>query len=541
MPFPMRFVRLRTSCDRMAVLSLLIIVAVAGALRLPGLDERSLWFDEGYSIALATEFPVGEIVTRTGHDFHPPFYFLLLRGWSAVVGTSVPALRLLSVLFGLVAVAGMLALPGLGANTSCSERKPEAHYRVRFAGLTGAAVLAISASQIRWSQEVRMYALGATLAILSTVALGSITSAGRSRWAWCVLYVATATAFLYTHYFAVFTLLAHGLWAGGVFLTGVFERWRFRRPPANAFWPLVCVACAAALFAPWLPVLTKQRSSFQDEFWSGTDTPWSVPSALYKLFFPLNASWTPEHLPVVACMALLAIVLVMCLLCRSRDAVLTVLCAVVPVVGMAIMSSVGRSVASSRYLLFAYPFFIAAIAQAVARWVPRRFQVLIVTLLLLDGALIANRYSHSVNTQDDTSVKGAADYLRAASRPRDFVVVMHPCILSSLRSYLGRDWNVRLYAPAEQIPVYLGTAILQNDDFVKPFDFASGTSVWVVDSTGYGHPPHHRIPENWAEVDADTRAFRGVYFFERFVTVRRYRVSQQKKSDPVTRPEGRAY
>lgn len=507
--------------NRSALLSLLIISAIAAVLRLPGLDERSLWFDEGYSIALATEFPPKEIIVRTQRDFHPPLYFLLLRAWSQLAGKHVAGLRLLSVIFGILAVAGIAALPG---RASDSQQDPEAQYRLRLAGLSGAALLAIAASHIRWSQEVRMYALGVALAVWSTVALSRIAIDTPSRRAWCLVYVTTAAALAYTHYFGAFTLLAHGLWAGGVALAAAVKRWKLQRPSAAALCPLLCVACAGALFLPWLRVLLAQRRRFQNEFWSGSDTSWSLPETLFEVFFPLNAAWTPDHTLVVAFMALLAITLVLCLFVRSREAVLIVLCAAVPVVGMAVLSSIGRSATSPRYLLFAFPFFLAAIGLAVSRWVPRRVHPAVIALLLIDAAFVATRYSHSVHARHDASVKGAAEYLRTAWQRREPIVVMHPCILSSLRVYLDERAHVRLYAPADKIPAYLGTAVLRDDDFAEASDLAPGTSVWVVDCTGYGHPPHHPIPESWVAVEKDARAFRGVYFFEHFVTVRRYRV-----------------
>ncbi len=511
---------MRTAFDRRRAVLLLIILAAATALRLPDLDERSLWFDEGYSIALATEFPPGETITRTGHDFHPPFYFLLLRGWREVAGRSVFALRLLSVLLALAAVAGMTLLPGMNGDGGS-----EIVSRHHTAGLTAAALLAVSTCHIIWSQQVRMYSLGMTLAILSTAALFRTVGLYRSRWFWRGLYLLTATAFLYTHYFAVFTVFAHGLWAAGVNARELFRRGKSDRNPCSGYWPLICVVSAVVLFLPWLPVLLRQRRAFQDEFWSGWEAPWSGMTAFFKLCFPVNAEWTPAPGLVGGLFAFLAVSLVLCLLVRAKEGPLIVLCAVVPLVGLALLTMSGRSVASPRYLVFAYPFFLAAIAQAVARWVPQKLQAVTIGVLLMNSLFVIQRYSESVNPQDDTGIKGAAQWLLKQSHPNDAILVMHPCLFSSLRYYVGKERNIQIYLPKKKIPAYLGTAIFRDEDFVTQKELRGYRMIWVVDCTGYGYPAHHPIPDDW-NIENESRAFRSVYFFERFVTVRRYRVRE---------------
>jgi hypothetical protein len=243
------------------------------------------------------------------------------------------------------------------------------------------------------------------------------------------------------------------------------------------------------------------------------------------LFFPLNLTWTPQHALVLGLMLFLGFSLVSCVYSRSREAILIVLVAIIPVLGTIVLSNLGRSVTSPQYLLFAYPFFLAAVAHSMARWVSRAFYVIAIAVLLLNSALIVHRYCDSVNPRENSGVKGAAEYLRSIAQTHDPVLVLHPCILSPLRVYLGPEWNIQLCAPREPIPKYLGTAILRKDDFLKAEDTPNGTGIWVADCTGYGYHPHYQIPQNWVAADDHARAFRGVVFFERFVTVRRFRVA----------------
>src|SRR4051794_31973639 len=56
-------------------------------LRLLRLSWQPLWWDEGYSIYFATE-PVSRMLWLTAQDIPPPFYFLLLHGWFALLGNT---------------------------------------------------------------------------------------------------------------------------------------------------------------------------------------------------------------------------------------------------------------------------------------------------------------------------------------------------------------------------------------------------------------------------------------------------------------------
>src|SRR3990167_1194317 len=59
---------------------LFLIVLLGVALRAYQVTMRSLWFDEAFSWRLI-QFPWVEMLTRASQDVHPPFYYILLKGW----------------------------------------------------------------------------------------------------------------------------------------------------------------------------------------------------------------------------------------------------------------------------------------------------------------------------------------------------------------------------------------------------------------------------------------------------------------------------
>jgi mannosyltransferase len=194
-------------------------------LRLAGLGVQELRGDEAFSFLYARQ-PFAEIVPSLLRDAdpHPPLHYLLLAIWMRLAGDGELALRLPS------ALAGTLLLPAL--------------FQVgrRLLGREGALITlllaALSPALIWLSQDVRsqymlvlLLATGATWLLLHAVR--------RPRWYGWLLYALLAALAMYIHYYALFALLAHGLYL----LAG---RRRLLEP-----W-LLSGLLALLLFSPWL-------------------------------------------------------------------------------------------------------------------------------------------------------------------------------------------------------------------------------------------------------------------------------------------------
>ncbi len=210
------------------MIALLLLLLLAFALRLSGLADRNIWWDEGLS-AWAARLSVERLLDWTAHDVHPPLYFVLLRGWWALVGDGEFVLRFPSVLAGTL---GVTLIYRLGrAFGGCR------------AGLLTALCLTLSVFAISWSQEMRMYIWAAALAT------GAMWSAyrvwqGGGRWAW-IAYVLTVAGGLWTLYLTVSVPVIANLAFVLVWL-------RRQRPlPLLLRWATAQIT-ALALFAPWL-------------------------------------------------------------------------------------------------------------------------------------------------------------------------------------------------------------------------------------------------------------------------------------------------
>jgi 4-amino-4-deoxy-L-arabinose transferase-like glycosyltransferase len=229
-----------------------ILVLAAVALRLVGIGVRDLFRDEAASWLLS-RYPVGDLVRHTASEAYPPLYPLLLKAWTWLLGDSEVAMRLLSVLAGLVMLlaAWRWAAEALGSGAS----------------LVVLGLVALSPMAVADGRDVRMYALEAMFATLAWWFI------------WRLLHQTTSGAVhrrdqLLTAAFVAGELwsLAFGLPVAALQAIAVAITWLHARPdPAarsRARYALGAIIVGAALFVPWLPSLFRSAAS-SSPFWTG--------------------------------------------------------------------------------------------------------------------------------------------------------------------------------------------------------------------------------------------------------------------------------
>lgn len=160
---------------------LVLILLLATAVRLWGIEAQSIWFDEGWS-AYAAKQP--SLVDAWRSDAtNPPLYYLTLNLAARGFGTSELALRYFSLLIGILTIPLIYQLARRTAGTR--------------AGLY-AALLAAASSPLWWAaQEARMYTLLALLVVIAALAWQRIITQP-TRAAWIALWLAEL-ALLYAH------------------------------------------------------------------------------------------------------------------------------------------------------------------------------------------------------------------------------------------------------------------------------------------------------------------------------------------------------
>lgn len=215
--------------------ALLSVVLLGLALRLYGLTDYGIWFDEAYHIQLVSLPTVGDMLRAVlANPPSDPLYVLLLRPWASMFGHGDASVRALSVLLSTAAIPAAYWLGKVAAG--------------RAAGLLGALLLAVSPYALEFGQQASLYVL-ASLATTLALAAGLKWRSTGSR-ADALLYVALATVAVYSHYvvagiLGLFGLLALHRGAGPSYVT--------RRA-----W----IAAHAAIFVLWTPWLLPMLASW---------------------------------------------------------------------------------------------------------------------------------------------------------------------------------------------------------------------------------------------------------------------------------------
>lgn len=233
-------------------LDILVLITLALIVRFHGISIPVIWYDEAYSLLLSERSPA-LIWSTTAGDVHPPLYYVILHFWMKVLGNSALSARSLS------------ALADVGTLLLCT--KLMSLIATRRAACFAGVLLALLPISVRYSQEVRMYALLGFWLMGATVALVCWGRQPRLK-RYPVIYVLLMTAAFYTHYFAALCVLVHwlywsGLGSGDSALLPV-RKW------------LMANAVIVALFSPWLPHFIRQA-------WHRKGLEWIEPTTLDML------------------------------------------------------------------------------------------------------------------------------------------------------------------------------------------------------------------------------------------------------------------
>jgi mannosyltransferase len=221
---------------------MLILVWLAFAVRVFGLDFQSLWRDEVDALRFATRALPELLATFRQPGENGPLYFLALRPWLAASGRSEFALRFPSAWTGTLAVPVIYVLVRRLAG-----RRPALI----------AALLVTTAPYLIWyGQEGKMYAALTLLVPLSLLLAVEAAQRG-SWWRWLLLYLVTTLCF-YTHLLAVLVVPVQALWIL-VLPTG--------RQPARRW--MTTAIYLAVLFLPYSPLLRWQVGMWRSAFETG--------------------------------------------------------------------------------------------------------------------------------------------------------------------------------------------------------------------------------------------------------------------------------
>ncbi len=400
-------------------------VATALALRLIGLDS-GLWMDEVFTLTEFVRLPASVIVTRFPHDNQHLLYSLLAHASIAAFGESAATLRLPALLFGAASLLAIWRLGRLVLDVPC--------------GIASASLFALSSHHVWFSQNARGYTGLLLATLLATELLLRALWRGRAR-IWFAYAIVIALG-MSVHLTCVFVPLAHALVIAALAL-----RAHRRGVRVDLLAPLVAFSFAGLATLTLHALVLPQMLAFFLSPGAGSTTAvveWKSPLwLLSELFRRLGVGTVGGTIGVAGSLVILAPGVLWFV---RRDATVTGLFALPPLLGAAVLIALGRNL-WPRFFFHEAGFvvlgavhgalraggLIAPRLLAAPRAMQRALRLLPVVVLLAAAAAGLPR-TLRVPKQD---FEGARDYVRALAGPADRIVPLD----------VSAEVYARLFAP----------------------------------------------------------------------------------------------
>lgn len=314
-----------------------LLLLLGAALRILTMQVHGLDGDDAFSLMMADQ-PLGVLLRTFANieiERHPKLYFLLLHGWTRLLGTSDFSGHLFSTMVDLLLGA---ALVRFGA--AIFDRR---------VGLIAGLLWAANPLLIWTSGHVRMYTLLAALAGVAWLAL--ILAMERPRPAlWIIAAAATAGA-AYTHILGFVVLVGSGLLAG----LALLMRWRWGG--------IAAMAAAGVAYVPYALNLWAIRTSGANV----SDRPPQSPlDFVLALLTSLTANRPPVPEPLLWLLALGALALIVfAVRQRPRSAVVGTLAVLAVMSLAAAWFALQEGIFASKYVSYVAPPFLLALAAGI--------------------------------------------------------------------------------------------------------------------------------------------------------------------------------
>ncbi|MFD0558547.1 glycosyltransferase family 39 protein [Stackebrandtia endophytica] len=359
-----------------------VLIAVAMlAVGLAGITRPGMWADELATWA-AVRLTWPDLFQLLGNtDAVNGGYYLLLKPWTAVAGTSELALRLPATV-ATVASAALVTMIG--------QRLGGLRWAIP-AGIIFVLLPVVS----RYAQEARAYALVVALSLLAGWLL--IRSAESGRHPWFIGYAAAVTALGAFHLMGLLLLAGHAVMI--VALGGSWRRW------------LLAVAAAILALTPLMIIGTHQIGQ----------TDWIEPISVAGIA-RLPTVLFGSHTVAILVLALAAVSIL-----RHRDRLTVALLswAVAPTIGLLLVAQVS-DLWFPRYLLFTMPAWVLLAARAFSSptWRPRVHGVVLVLILgVVAGAGTLAHLDVRSTSGHGHDTRAVAAVITEHARPGDALVV----------------------------------------------------------------------------------------------------------------------
>jgi uncharacterized membrane protein len=488
---------------RLIAIALLVLAVV---FRFTGLDRKVYWHDEVYTSMVITARPgkylsedlfqnqvvkpadllayqqfvphltLSDMVVRKGLEDvqHPPLYYVLLRFWAQVWGTTPAVIRSFSALLSLLTFPALYWL--------CLEL-----FESQLSGWIAIALFAVSPIHLVYSQEARQFGFWIALILTSSaLLLRAIRAPSWRNWAW---YGGAMVAAFYTALFSVWIAIGHF-----VYLMLVDGDNRLFQLPLRigkrTVYCFVTLLFVAVLFIPWAHFIVASKKGLGDTTsWTSIPLPLliSVQSAIFNFsrsFVDFNFDFDNVFAYGLAIPVLILQGYAVYGLCRTAPSrvwgfILTLGGCTALVLGLPDLLRGGQLFSVNRYLIPCFVGLQLAVVHLLtthftaSRRGKAQFAAGVLALLIGLGGLSCGVYAQSNtwwNKVLNSNYHQVAALINGSDRPLIIVDAYsyNPASMVSLSYLLKPDTQLLLLPPVgkslpvKELPAGVGTIFLFN-------------------------------------------------------------------------------
>ncbi|QQG44673.1 MAG: glycosyltransferase family 39 protein [Candidatus Roizmanbacteria bacterium] len=404
---------------------------------------QSFWRDEAFSYILASQ-NIFQLLIATAKDFNPPLYYIILKFWMLIFGSSEIALRSLSIIFYWATLYTVYLF--LNEIMKLNTRK-SVIYLIFFI---------FNPLLIYYAFEARMYTMFAFLATLSFYAFHQRK---------ITLYKVITTLGLYTHYFMILAVLAQFVYAF------IMERGKihFRYLLKQMLFPLI-------FFLPWVLFVFTQKKILAESFWITTPKLGDILLIPSQIFtgYEKDFGFLSSKFPSTSFLLLISMFLIGLLLLGYKKIksdryenvyslfILFFYWTFIPSLLIFVISFF-KPLFLPRYLIFTniglYLLIILALEQIKIK--PRL--LLIFILLLMCFVYNSMELKYRVKSDYAKTFKE----IKSLSQKNDVVYVTSELDFFTAQYYFDKNRVYIFEKPYEEIPPYVGKALIPKEKVVN--------------------------------------------------------------------------
>ena len=213
------------------LVAIVAVLAVFVAARFWNLTASCLWFDEIFSVHAAEHSWSGMFNFVALDLIHPPLFYVVLKTWTSIGGEELFWLRLLPVIFSIIAIVPFVLF--------CRELR-----LTTWTTVLAFLLIAVNGPMIKYAQEVRMYSMLLCLSLFSMWLFSRFLRSGNG----IIILTVFNILLVFTHYFGWLVIAAE--------IVAIIAANRELMKPIA-----VSLGITSAAFVPWAIAILNAASS----------------------------------------------------------------------------------------------------------------------------------------------------------------------------------------------------------------------------------------------------------------------------------------